>query len=66
MKKLFLILILIIYALSVPSFGFALTSRELKMWKVNPFTQCPICGEYFTIANKQNLINLDLVYRAYL
>ena len=66
MKKLFLILILIIYALSVPSFVFALTSPELKIWKVNPFTRCPICGEYFTIGNNQNLSNLDLVYGAYL
>ena len=60
MKKLFLILILIIYALSIPSFVFALDSPELKIWKVNPFTRCPICGEYFTIGNNQNLSNLDL------
>jgi hypothetical protein len=64
MKKQLLILALIFYIISIPGFVFSSSSPELKIWKVNPFTRCPICGEYFTIGENHNLGSLE-IYEAY-
>jgi len=64
MKKQLWILAVFFYFMSVPGLAFPASSPELKIWKVDPFTRCPICGEYFTIGENQNLGNLE-VYEAY-
>ncbi len=64
MKKHLLILAAFFYFMGVPSLAFTSPSPELKIWKVDPFTRCPICGEYFTIGEGQNLGNLE-IYEAY-
>ncbi len=64
MKKKLIVFVIVFFFVGVPGLAFSTSSPELKIWKVNPFTRCPICGEYFTIGKNQNFSDLN-VYEAY-
>ncbi len=64
MKKQLLILAIVFYFVGIPGLAFSTPNPELKIWKVDPFARCPICGEYFTIGENQNLGDLE-IYEAY-
>ena len=54
-----LILGFILYFLFIPSSSWASDPAQLKLFKVNDFTLCNICGEFYPVFENQDVSTLE-------